>query len=129
MRIYLSGPMTGQKDLNRKAFADVAFALQSEGHFVIDPQHFTDIFGGAEAVGKSFAALYAGNPKLVGCDGKPIDDGTALARAVMEANLAALRTCDAIYMLRGWESSRGARKELAEAIAHGLSIISEGAPA
>ena len=129
MRIYLSGPITGYPDHNRKAFADVAFTLQSEGHFVINPQYFTDIFGGAEEVSRSFEALYAGNPKLVGCDGKPIDDGTALARAVMEADLAALRTCDAIYLLRGWEQSRGARKELAEAIAHGLQIISEGAEA
>ena len=44
----------------------------------------------------------------------------------MDADLAAVRSCDAIYLLRGWENSRGAKKELAEAIAHGLTILQEG---
>lgn len=48
------------------------------------------------------------------------------ARAVMDADLAAVRSCDAIYLLRGWETSRGAKKELAEALAHDLQIMLEG---
>ena len=49
-----------------------------------------------------------------------------LARAVMDADLAAVRSCDAIYLLRGWENSRGAKKELAEALKHGLKVMLEG---
>ena len=44
----------------------------------------------------------------------------------MDADLAAVRSCDAIYLLKGWESSRGAKKELAEAMAHGLKVMQEG---
>lgn len=51
---------------------------------------------------------------------------TALAQSVMDADLAAVRSCDAIYLLRGWESSRGAKKELAEAIKCGLLVKQEG---
>jgi hypothetical protein len=51
---------------------------------------------------------------------------TRLARAVMDADLAAVRSCDAIYLLKGWESSRGAKKELAEALSHGLQVMLEG---
>ena len=55
-----------------------------------------------------------------------MDHESSLARAVMDADLAAVRSCDAIYLLRGWESSRGAKKEFAEALAHGLQVIQEG---
>lgn len=38
---------------------------------------------------------------------------------------AAVRSCDAIYLLKGWESSKGSKKELAEALANGLEVILE----
>lgn len=41
----------------------------------------------------------------------------------MIVDLEALRTCDAIYMLRCWKDSRGARLEHAEAEYHKLKII------
>ena len=40
----------------------------------------------------------------------------------MAAEIHALETCDAIYLLDGWHKSEGARKELATAIAYGLKI-------
>jgi hypothetical protein len=51
---------------------------------------------------------------------------TALARSILAADLAAVRSCDAIYLLRGWENSRGAKKELSEALANGLQVMQEG---
>ena len=48
-----------------------------------------------------------------------------LAQSIMDADLAAVRSCDAIYLLRGWENSRGAKKELAEAIARRLQVMLE----
>ena len=123
MRIYISGPMTGYKNLNRKAFMDVGEELKKKGHFVINPHVFTLIFGDEDEIANSFKAYYEGAAQT-----HP-NGSYRLAQSVMDAELAALRSCDAIYMLRGWENSRGARKELAEAIAHGLSIISEGAAA
>ena len=43
----------------------------------------------------------------------------------MRYDLLALLRCDAIYMLRGWELSHGARLELNVAAAVGLSVMME----
>ena len=43
----------------------------------------------------------------------------------MDADLAAVRSCDAIYLLKGWENSRGAKKEFAEAVKHDLMVLLE----
>lgn len=43
----------------------------------------------------------------------------------MELDLKALSFCDSIYMMDGWESSKGARLELEEAKKLGLEIIFE----
>ena len=48
-----------------------------------------------------------------------------LAASISPATIAACRKRDAIYLLRGWETSRGAKRELAEALAHGLQVIQE----
>ena len=50
-----------------------------------------------------------------------------LLRAVMDAELAAIPHLDAIYLLRGWEGSDGARAELKVAIENGMVILQEGA--
>ena len=44
---------------------------------------------------------------------------------MIEIELALLRSCDEIYLLNGWEESRGARRELKEALDHGLVIKQE----
>ena len=40
----------------------------------------------------------------------------------MAAEIHALETCDAIYLLKGWHKSEGAQKELATAISYRLKI-------
>ena len=119
MRIYLSGPITNMPDLNRPAFDAAEKRLTSYGHFIINPHDLTPIFGTAEEIAKSFEELY--DPAYFESAVRP-----SLARCVMSADLAAVRSCDAIYLLRGWETSRGAKKELAEALAHGLQVMQEG---
>ena len=64
---------------------------------------------------KYASALAALTPEQINAD-------PALLAAVMAAELHALETCDAIYLLDGWHKSEGARKELATAIAYGLKI-------
>lgn len=122
MRVYLSGPMTGVPDNNRPAFEEAAKLLRKQGHFVINPHDFTPLFGSDEEISDSFEALYweasYGRPHAL--------HSSILANSIMSADLAAVRSCDAIYLLRGWETSRGAKRELAEAIAHGLTIMQEG---
>ena len=114
MRIYISGPMTGRRGNNRKSFNDAAKMLRNRGHFVINPVELSAVFGDADKVAAAFVAAYGG---MTG----------RLARATMEADLSAVRSCDAIYLLRGWEDSRGAKNELSEAIAKGLKVFQEGA--
>jgi hypothetical protein len=117
--------MTNIPDLNRPAFDAAEKRLTAQGHFVINPHRISALFGTAEELAKSFGLLY----NLPCSANQPpwdhrIDE--SLARAVMDADLAAVRSCDAIYLLRGWENSRGAKKELAEAIKCGLEVRQEG---
>ena len=120
MRVYISGRMAGCPDLNRPAFDAAERRLREQGHFVMNPHRISELFGTAEELKKSFVALYGETP-FGGSGYSP-----ALARAVLDADLAAVRSCDAIYLLRGWEASRGAKRELAEALAHRLEIMQEG---
>ena len=39
MRLFLSGPVTGMEDHNKKAFALVGIALEEAGHEVFSPPH------------------------------------------------------------------------------------------
>ena len=132
MRVYCSGPMTSMPYLNLPAFDAAEKRLTAQGHFVINPLRISALFGTAEELECSFFALYElEKPQNAYTTMSDIvkatnEDCARLARAVMDADLAAVRSCDAIYLLRGWESSRGAKKELAEALAHGLTIMQEG---
>ena len=128
MRIYISGPMTGHPKLNRDAFRAAAVKLRKNGHFVVNPHDLTRFFGNINDIASSFFHLY--NIEEHGNDAHPTEGAIKcanIARAVMDADLAAVRSCDAIYLLKGWENSRGAKKELAEAIMCGLEIMQEGA--
>jgi len=128
MRIYISGKMTGCPDLNRPAFDAAEKRLTAQGHFVINPRRISALFGTKAELAESFKSYYA---VMNGILRDELDIALSkqeglLARSVMDADLAAVRSCDAIYLLRGWENSRGAKKELAEAIAHGLQVMQEG---
>jgi hypothetical protein len=52
-------------------------------------------------------------------------DGVASDTAFLEGDIEILKRCDAIYMLKGWESSIGACEELRIAIEYGLEVIYE----
>ena len=118
MRVYCSGAMTGYPDLNRPAFDAAAKRLREQGHFVINPAELSAMFGTAEEIAKAFQSHYYEESR------HPFAE--AIYESTMSADLAAVRSCDAIYLLRGWETSRGAKKELAEALAHGLQVMQEG---
>lgn len=124
-RIYVSGPMTGHKDYNFHAFDNAEDLLRKEGWDVVNPCDMTDIFGGPEAVDRSYKARRKLDTLVPGVDGvdPKLQEEARLFDALMEADLAAVRSCHAIYMLLGWELSNGAKKELKEAIEHGLTVI------
>jgi len=122
MRVYCSGPITGLPDLNRPAFDAAEKRLTAQGHFVINPHRISELFGTAEDVAIAFTDLrYAEDVARIESIAS-----RRIVEAVMSADLAAVRSCDAIYLLRGWENSRGAKKELAEALKHGLEVMQEG---
>lgn len=82
-RLYLSGPITGIKDMNRPAFTTAAKWLRAAGHQVVNPH---DIGEPAELL-------------------LPWEEYLRADLIVM------LQECEALAQLPGWESSRGALLE------------------
>jgi len=102
--IYIAGPMRGMPESNYPAFRRAAQRLRACGHIVVSPVDIGEGYGGQE---------------------KLLNDEDLLKRC-MEDELRALAECDTIYLLKGWQYSKGALAELKCAIEHGLSIILEG---
>jgi len=100
MKIFISGPMTGIEDYNFPAFNKTEDALSSLGHDVVNPV--------------KICMKYEKERVLA--------DRAIFDRMVQE-ELDELETCDAIYMLPGWESSKGALKEHDSALAHGIEVL------
>lgn len=100
--IYIAGPMAHLPLLNFPAFYKAEEQLEKEGWRTVNPARFDKVF----------------NVHAEGVEGKLLD-------AVCESELAAIPHLDAIYLLKGWENSKGARLELKAALEHGLEIIIE----
>lgn len=112
-RIYIAGPMRGHKHFNFPAFAEAAKTLSSDGYTVVSPAQM-DIEAGFDP--------YALPDDY---DWQDLDIiGFSLRDAVIR-DVSAIVNCDAMYMLRGWESSRGARAERALAEWIGLEVLEE----
>lgn len=101
--IYIAGPMTGCVDFNYPKFNAFAAALRKIGWIVKNPVEIAEAYGTAGEI--------ASSPKLLD--------------RVLEAELKVVRNCSAIYLLRGWERSNGARVELAAALASGIQVFVE----
>ena len=101
--IYIAGPMTGIKDLNRSAFEKAAERLSAEGWTVYDPVEIGEMYGTAEE----------------------LESDPELLALVIKAELGFVARADAIYLLNGWERSVGTKRELLVALGCGLEIICE----
>ena len=107
-RIYIAGPMRGRKGLNYDEFTRVAF------EFLNNP--------------KLYDTWIAVNPVEIGEDfgsADEIDNDPKLLERLMEFELAAVKSCDAIFLLSGWEKSAGARGELRVALDNDLEIYTQ----
>jgi hypothetical protein len=82
-RVYISGAMTGIPDFNRQAFQEAEDYLTSLGYEVINPHKIP--------LPLDFKGCYLDYIKL---------------------DIVELITCDTIFMLKGWETSRGANIEI-----------------
>ena len=100
-RIYIAGPMTGIERWNRPAFVKAAERLRGLGWEVTSPVEIADAFGSQNTIVTTPGML----------------------DTVIDEELAELAKCDAIYLLTGWENSRGAKCELFLALDKGMEIM------
>lgn len=98
--IYIAGPMAGLPLFNSPAFYSAEERLTRLGWFPVNPARFNHVFG--------------------------VEPKGRLLDAVCEAERAAIPHLDAIYLLKGWEKSEGAKRELEVALKHRLHVIVEG---
>lgn len=94
-KVYISGPITGTKDYLEK-FEDIetALVLVHQGVEVINP-----------------AKVNANLPE------------STTWEEYMRMSLCMLSTCDGIYMMEGWQQSRGANLEYAYAKGMGITVL------
>ena len=97
--IYIAGPMAGLPDDNFPAFFEAEKRLANDGWTPINPARFNYVFGS--------------------------DLTKRLLDAICESERAAIPHLDAIYLLKGWENSKGARRELGVALMYDLQVIVE----
>lgn len=102
MKIYLAGPMSGIPDYNFPAFFRKAEELRAEGHTVFNP---------AEADLEEWGDLATVKKK-------------ATYKATLKKDLNwILDEAEAIYLLPGWEQSKGVKVEYALAECLKLRIL------
>lgn len=99
-KVYLSGPMTGYPDYNRPAF----FAAEQSLSTVLDADFI--------------------NPARI----TPSKAGNQW-HDYMRSSLKGMLDAEVIYMLNGWEASRGAKIELELAKELGMTVMYQSAPA
>lgn len=95
MRIYISGPITKDKDFYTK-FLNAEKKLKADGHEVINPARV------GKLMPKSFEH-----------------------KDYMDIDFALMQKCDAIYLLKGWRASLGSVNELSFAKQRGMKILHE----
>lgn len=95
-RVYISGPITGEEDY-RERFAGVEEQLRENGFIPVNPVRLDDAFGECVFEREGYLLI----------------------------DLALIDACDAVYMLEGWEESRGANREYGYALGKGKKIVFE----
>ena len=98
MTIYISGPMTGIANLNHEAFDAAEKELESRGYIVVEPHDLIQ-------------------PQM---DGE--SDSDYYGRCI-QIDIAELEHCDGIFLLPGWQASKGALREYKRAIELGLEVM------
>jgi hypothetical protein len=113
VKIYIAGPMTGLPQFNIPAFDEAAARLRARGHEVVSPTELDD----PQARAASLASA-DGHFDTLATHGFAYED-------FLDRDTEVLRTggFDAIVLLPGWETSRGANRELGVAIGLGLKRL------
>lgn len=122
MRIYVSGPMTNIPHFNIGRFYAAANKLRGEGNIVFNPAEKDIAEFGKEFFDRNIEGSLEFAREEYGFD---------LAISIGEDLAWISRHADAIYLLNGWENSKGAIAEFALASVLGLEVMyenEEGAP-
>ena len=102
LKVFLSGPMTGYDNFNFEKFDSIGARLAKAGVETVNPVNI--------------CRKYKKDRVLA--------DKAVFARMVEEQQVAE-KTCSAILMFNGWETSNGARLELDTALKNGLDVYLE----
>ena len=97
LKLYVAGPMRGYPNFNFAAFEAATKRLREQGIEVVSP-HEHDL-----AVG------FDPTTAVLKPDGDPVDFDM---KAAILWDLQQVADCDGVYMLDGWERSRGANLEI-----------------
>jgi len=115
VKLYVAGPMRGFPEFNFPAFHAAAKKLREEGHTVFSPAEKDE-----EVHGKEFSKQFKTGS---------LEDVTALGfslrRALGDDLEWICKEADGVYLLKGWEKSKGANAEKATAEALGLVVMYE----
>jgi len=111
---YLAGPMRGLPKFNFPAFNIAAKKLRSEGYFIFNPaEHDKEKYG-----------VDISKYNRTGDETKAIEKHGFNLRESLQADLTFICLyAEVIFMLPGWENSKGANAELATAKAIGIEVI------
>lgn len=114
-KIYIAGPMRGYPHFNFPTFYAASDYFKSIGWVVFNPAERDD-----EEYGVEMAAHNVdGSLEAAACQGFDL-------RKALGVDLAWIcKHATHIYMLKGWEKSKGATAEHATAVALGLTILYE----
>jgi len=111
--IYIAGGMRGHEDGNFPAFDRQSRLLENQGWVVINPAEMDRQEGSPPNGHETF-------------DPSTYYDDQEFMRLALERDMIEIcRNCTAIYMMSGWENSRGAKAEWHCAKALGLNIFYE----
>lgn len=109
-RIFISGPMNGYKKFNFDHFDEIEEILKNQGYIVVNPATISKRYLG-DLVNK--------------IDKEPIDFNSFDFDAMIKEHSEELIKSDAMYLLKGWQNSIGAKNELLLALKHNKEIILE----
>lgn len=113
MRCYIAGPMRGKRHFNFPAFFEAEEIVMGLDMIPINPAR-RDVEEGFDG------------RLLSGIDWNKIPEGWPDVYDFIRRDIALLLDCEAIYLLKGWEGSKGARAEYAVAVWAGHRIVFQG---
>jgi hypothetical protein len=115
MKIYVAGPMRNYPEFNFPAFHAAAKRLRTEGHTVFSPAEKDE-----EVHGPEFSKEFT-----TGDLAQATSRGFSLRRALGDDLKWICSEAEGIYLLKGWEHSKGALAEKATCEALGLEVMYE----